>query len=284
LAMIAEFDAMVGEYVQAVKDAGKYDNTVFIVTLDHGDMQMEHRQFYKMVAYDASSRVPMVIMDARKPRQAPLVTKAVSQLIDIYPTVLKYAGVPQSKWPALDGQPLQALLEEENQQVAEGSVWPQIQDRPDFVVSQFHGDNIAMSWYLVVHDGFKLIVWGTGEQHPHQLFDLTGDPDEETNLVDDAAHADRLQSLLAKLKSVVDFAAVSSNVAKYNHDSMKFWTKSTKNWQDEMGKAGLRWSTSWNQDAEGSVAAVEAWLAGPPSVEACRSEHVWPSPAQMSFV
>lgn len=284
LAMIAEFDHMVGAYVQAVKDAGKYDNTVFIVTSDHGDMQMEHRQFYKMAAYDASSRVPMVIMDARKPRQAPLVTKAVSQLIDIYPTVLTYAGVPQSKWPALDGQPLQALLENENQHVAEGMAWPQIQDRPDFVVSQFHGDNIAMSWYLVVHDGFKLVVWGTGEHHPHQLFDLTADVNEDTNLVDDPAHADRLQLLLTKLNSVVDFAAVSKNVAKYNYDSMKYWTENTDNWQDEMGKASLRWSTSWNQNAEGAVAAVEEWLAKPPAVEACRSERAWPPPSQVSLV
>ena len=39
LAMVAEFDAMVGEYIDAVKDSGKFDNTVFIVTSDHGDMQ-----------------------------------------------------------------------------------------------------------------------------------------------------------------------------------------------------------------------------------------------------
>merc|ERR1712070_1173715 len=111
LAMIAEFDAMVGEYVKAVKDAGKYDNTVFIVTSDHGDMQMEHRQFYKMVPYDASARVPMVIMDGRQPRSSPLLTNATTQLIDIYPTVLSYAGVPKSRWPTLDGAPLQPLLE-----------------------------------------------------------------------------------------------------------------------------------------------------------------------------
>ena len=47
--------------------------------------------------------------------------------------------------------------------------------RPDFVVSQFHGDNIAMSWFLVVATGipapgtstpstFKLIVYGTGKE------------------------------------------------------------------------------------------------------------------------
>merc|ERR1712151_560943 len=100
---------MVGEYVKAVHTSGKFNNTVFIVTSDHGDMQMEHRQFYKMVPYDASSRVPMVIMDGRRPRKQRLVTQAVTQLIDIYPTVLTYASVPLSKWPALDGSPLQQI-------------------------------------------------------------------------------------------------------------------------------------------------------------------------------
>ena len=42
-AMIAEFDAMVGKYVDTVKAAGVWEQTVTIVTSDHGDMQMEVR-------------------------------------------------------------------------------------------------------------------------------------------------------------------------------------------------------------------------------------------------
>jgi len=38
--MIAEFDAMVGEYITAVDDAGLTSRTVFVVTSDHGDMDM----------------------------------------------------------------------------------------------------------------------------------------------------------------------------------------------------------------------------------------------------
>merc|ERR1711968_88706 len=64
-AMIAEWDAMVGQYMDAVKESGVWNETVFIVTSDHGDMQMEHQQFYKMVPYDASASVPMVIYDGR---------------------------------------------------------------------------------------------------------------------------------------------------------------------------------------------------------------------------
>ena len=48
--MIAEFDAMVGEYVRAIDDVGLTDRSIFIVTSDHGDMDMEQQQFYKMVS------------------------------------------------------------------------------------------------------------------------------------------------------------------------------------------------------------------------------------------
>eukprot|EP01045_Picozoa_sp_COSAG04_P006292 COSAG04_NODE_306_length_17292_cov_58.911766_5_plen_119_part_00 len=50
-AMIAEFDSMVGEYVQTIKDAGVWEETVLIVTSDHGDMQMEKQQFCKLRIY-----------------------------------------------------------------------------------------------------------------------------------------------------------------------------------------------------------------------------------------
>merc|ERR1712151_1459166 len=101
---------MVGEYVKAVHTSGKLGNTVFVVTSDHGDMQMEKRQFYKMVPYDASARVPMVIMDGRQPRSSRLVATAVTQLIDIYPTLLTYAKVSETSWPPLDGAPMQSLM------------------------------------------------------------------------------------------------------------------------------------------------------------------------------
>ena len=60
-AMISEYDDMVGEMVGAVEAGGLTDDTVFILSSDHGDMQMQHQQFYKMVAYEASSHVPLVI-------------------------------------------------------------------------------------------------------------------------------------------------------------------------------------------------------------------------------
>lgn len=112
--MIAEFDAMVGEYMQAVEDAGIANNTYFVVTADHGDMQMEHQQFYKMVPYDASAmvsrlsihlsclyihlwhtshfaQVPLVISG---PGIAPNTVSLPTQHVDLYPTIMQF-GKPR---------------------------------------------------------------------------------------------------------------------------------------------------------------------------------------------
>eukprot|EP01051_Picozoa_sp_SAG22_P015367 SAG22_NODE_1996_length_3186_cov_23.257856_4_plen_79_part_00 len=35
-----------------------------------------------------------------------------------------------------------------------------------------------MSWYMVRRAEMKLVAWGTGKEHPFQLFNLTRDPDE----------------------------------------------------------------------------------------------------------
>ena len=71
--MIAEFDEMVGAYMGAVRGAGVWEQTVFVVTSDHGDMQLEHRQHYKMVPREPSASVPMVIADGRRGAAAPTI-------------------------------------------------------------------------------------------------------------------------------------------------------------------------------------------------------------------
>ena len=46
----------------AVEEAGIAHKTFFFLTSDHGDMRMEHQQFYKMVPWEASARVPLVVV------------------------------------------------------------------------------------------------------------------------------------------------------------------------------------------------------------------------------
>eukprot|EP00755_Sulcionema_specki_P019737 Sspe_Gene.70221::Locus_41454_Transcript_2_4_Confidence_0.286_Length_1886::g.70221::m.70221/K12376/ARSK; arylsulfatase K len=261
-AMIAEFDAMVGAYMDTVRTAGIWDTTVFIVCADHGDMNMEHQQFYKMVQYDASSRVPLVI-------SAPWISKQVvtdpTSHVDLFPTITDLAGVPKSHLPGgLDGESLVPYLSGNGT----GSHTP-------YVVSQFHGDNIAMSWYLVTDGHYKYVVFGTGREVPPQLFDLQNDPGENNNLATKGYSA-LIAAYDMKLRTVVDYPAVSLDVAQYNMDSFKAWQSRQSDWKKAMEASDLRWSKPFNANQTATFAAIESWLGAGPRITPCRESLTWP--------
>ena len=145
-----------------------------------------------------------------------------AQLIDIFPTVLELAQVEKSAWPTeLDGFSLVPMMPSPrgtgSGRSAVGAIAASASvaaaaaavAHPDFVVSQFHGDNIAMSWFLIVKktsgtETHKLIIWGTGAEVPSLLFELNADPNENTNLIATkaglAAHRALVDSLTAQAR------------------------------------------------------------------------------------
>lgn len=325
-AMIAEFDAMVGAYMDVIRDIGEWENTIFVVTSDHGDMQMEHQQSYKMSPYDASATVPLIIHDGRRSgstrrrvtsQQEGVIADVPTQLIDLYPTMMELAGVSQSDYPhdMLDGHSLVPLMNEGggDESLVALATSPEYElssiDRPDFVVSQFHGSNIAMSWFLIVRhmpcvvEGtpdemeiatsrqylnrtiastnkmctMKLIVYGTGREVDDQLFDLTNDPNEMINLASRSSYAQVTSSLKESLRSVVDYPRVALDIAKYNLDSMKHWMEviGEQQWKTAI-HSKLRWDDAFDRDVKGSFQALEEWIHSGAQVLPCRSDLVYP--------
>jgi len=264
-AMISEFDAMVGEYITTIDAAGVTDNTVFIVTSDHGDMNMEHQQFYKMVQYDASSRVPLIISGTGVQGRGRLITSA-TQHIDLFPTLTAFAEVPKADLPTvLDGVSLVPFL---------GAGVPTSTNHPDIVVSQFHGCNIAMSWYLATNGTYKYVVFGTGKEVKPQLFKLTEDAGEMNNIAD--AMPSVVAEFDAKLKEVIDYVAVSNDVANYNQLSFRAWQNRTSNWKQQVATG--RWADPFSAAGQGAFDAIDQWLSEPPQVKECRSELIYPPP------
>lgn len=75
-----------GQVISALRETGVLNNTVVIFTADHGELAMEHRQFYKMSMFEGSSHVPLLIMGPGL-ISGQQVNQLVS-LVDLYPTVL----------------------------------------------------------------------------------------------------------------------------------------------------------------------------------------------------
>jgi len=257
LAALEEFDDMVGTIVRTVEQSPHANNTVILLAADHGDMQLEHQLFYKMVAYDASARVPLVVSGSLV-RQPGTTIHQPTQLLDIFPTVLALGGVTVPSYA--DGYNLAPFL---------WRGYSQDRSRPPFVVFQNHDEDISMSWFAISDGTMKLVQYGTGKEVLPQLFNLTADPGEMNNL--QAVAPDVVASMDVLLRTQVDYPSVALDVAAYQKQQFLWWTvNGTHDWETEIHSLAVRWSPSWAYSPNQSLEAVKAWMANKTTyIQAC---------------
>ena len=242
LSELEEWDAMVGTVVAAVTKAGRLNTTVFVLAADHGDMQLDHQLFYKMVPYDASSRIPLAfawtgISGARSITQP-------AQLLDIFPTLLSLAQQPVPSYA--DGFDLTPYLKGASNDPS----------RPLFVAIQNHDEDISSSWFAVCNGTHKYVVYGDGQQVPPQLFNLIDDGVEMVNLAP-SSPAD-VALLDTALLSLINYPAVAMEVATYQKAQLRYWQANSADWKKEA--ASLRWSPGWSAYPQLSLDALESYL------------------------
>uniref|UniRef100_A0A8C8D6J9 Arylsulfatase K n=1 Tax=Oncorhynchus tshawytscha TaxID=74940 RepID=A0A8C8D6J9_ONCTS len=244
-AMCAETDAMLGQVISALRDTDLLDTTVLLFTSDHGDLAMEHRQFYKMSMFEGSSHVPLLIMGPGV--KSGLRLSQLVSLVDIYPTVLEMAGVAVPG--GLSGHSLLPLLSQSAARPA--------RPRPDWVLSEYHGCNANASTYMLREGQWKYITYADGVSVPPQLFDLTVDKEELHNVAskfpDVCRHLDKL------LRSAVDYPQVSQAICLYNKQQFAAWRKSLGDNYTQV-IANLRWHLDWQEDVENNEKAIDEWL------------------------
>ena len=164
-ASVSDFDRRVGLVIKAVHDSGQADNTVVIVTSDHGDMLGERGLWFKMSFLERSVRVPLIVHNPGRfePRR---IAEAVS-LVDLGPTLVSVAGDGDAaSYPTeLDGR----------------SLYPHLvgDSGHDEVLGEYYAEGTTTPLYMVRRGREKFIV---GEADPPQMFDVGVDPEELTNL------------------------------------------------------------------------------------------------------
>jgi N-acetylglucosamine-6-sulfatase len=110
LGSLKSVDDLVGGVVDALKAAGKLDNTLIIYTSDNGYAYGDHRQFGKNAVYEASIRVPLVVSGPGIPHN-----ETRSQLVnnlDVAATIEQVAGLTPGITP--DGRSLTPILDDAN--------------------------------------------------------------------------------------------------------------------------------------------------------------------------
>jgi arylsulfatase A-like enzyme len=108
-AEIAYVDEKVGELLARIDELGLTDDTVVILTADHGESLGEHEIYYDHHGlYEWDVKIPLII---RYPSRIPrgVRVKAMVSHMDIMPTILELTGIPIPK--EISGSSLLALFD-----------------------------------------------------------------------------------------------------------------------------------------------------------------------------
>ena len=176
--LMERVDAQIGAIVDALDASGQADNTLVILTSDHGDHNGSHGLEHKTIMYDEAARVPWIMRLPGRIQAGAVSDSLVSTGLDLMATCCDYAGVPQ---PAHCLGVSQRAAAEGGASHGRDCVYAE--NQVSFMVAD-------QRWKYVVYDH------GTGRE---QLYDREADPGETRN---HAAHAsavlERMRDTLAR--------------------------------------------------------------------------------------
>lgn len=192
-------DEIVGRLADAIRAQGLLDNTVFIVTSDHGDSFGEHGHLgHRLTLYDELLRVPLVIRYPGRFQAGARVREQV-QLGDLYPLVLELAGVDP------DGDFVSLLTPAADRTALAENTGPK---------------SINGLESKAVRRNAHKFIWRSDERH--ELYDLSGDPGERSNLIESQPQIarqlhDHLDEILREMRD----GDVRTGEARYDDETLE---------------------------------------------------------------
>ncbi len=168
-ACVSYVDAQIGRLLDELEASERLENTVVILWSDHGWHLGEQSAWSKMTNFEIATRVPLLIA-------APGIksgrTRAIAELVDLYPTICELTGVESPDH--LEGESIAESLR-----------------NPEKVT-----DQVALSQHArfaqrymgraLRTDRFRLVLWTqtNGKVVNRELYDHDSDPDEMENVAD----------------------------------------------------------------------------------------------------
>jgi arylsulfatase A-like enzyme len=188
-------DTNIKRIIAYLQQENLFKDTLFIITADHGEEFWEHSNFeHGHTLYNELIHIPLIIAGANT-KQANIQTPV--SLIDLLPTVIEAAGV-SADTSTLQGRSLLHLI-------AQAEDAAQV---PIFATGTYYGDEK----YCLIKDNQKVILntgntekkfslIGSSSEVEFELYDLSKDPAEKDNQIDDRpAIASQLKNILRQFK------------------------------------------------------------------------------------
>ena len=176
-ALCTHIDHQIRILIGSLREEAVLDNTIILITADHGDMLGNHGFYAKRLMYEGSANTPMILIDVTGSARVPsgAVDRRLVGLQDIMPTLLDLAGLP-----------IPASCEGLSMAASERRAY-------------LYGEAmVGAKATRMIHDGrYKLIWYPAGNQL--QLIDLETDHHERVDRSNDPGLADIRARLSAEL-------------------------------------------------------------------------------------
>lgn len=183
-ASVSYMDAQVGRVIKALDETGLAQNTVIVLWGDHGYYLGDYGEWCKHTTYEVAAHVPLLIAAPGLPKNKR--TKAVTELVDLFPTLCDLSRNPIPK--NLQGLSLKPLLNDPNAKWKAGAF--------SQYFKQKHGTGKVLGTSLRT-DRYRYTEWRkndhTGNLEDITLIDFHGNPHE--NVAADPAHKEALKKL-----------------------------------------------------------------------------------------
>jgi iduronate 2-sulfatase len=172
-------DAQLGRVLDELERLGLRKNTIIVLWGDHGWHLGDHGMWCKHTNYEQATRAPLIL--AAPGKKGGQRSRALAELVDVYPTLCELAGVPK---PAhLQGDSLVPLIDAPASpgKYAAFQVYPRRTDELGPLLG-----------HAVRTDRWRYVEWRKSDESvaARELYDIEHDPGETANVADNEKHRD----------------------------------------------------------------------------------------------
>ena len=199
LACIAFVDEQIGAVIDALNNSKFRNNTIIILTSDHGWNMGEKEYLFKNSPWEESTRVPLIIRAPGESKPGSKVEHPVS-LIDIYPTLVDLCNLEgntmkNDSGATIDGYSLRPFLRN-----PEFQNW----DGPDGALTVLgvgvNKEDVLKQNYAYRTKNWRYILYRNGKE---ELYNHQNDPFEWNNLAADGKYAEKKQELKGQMMNII---------------------------------------------------------------------------------
>jgi arylsulfatase A-like enzyme len=198
--LMTEVDAHIGRVMRYLKETGQWDDTLIVLTSDHGEQLGDHHLLGKVGYFDQSFHIPMIVRDPSREADGTrgTVVRSFTETVDTMPTVLDWLGEPTPR--ACDGHSLLPFLHQGGVPAGWRTEVHYEYDFRNLFYSQpeaFLGLSMDQCSLAVIQDeAFKYVHFAA---LPPLFFDLGRDPEQLVDLSGSVDHAPRMLRYAQKM-------------------------------------------------------------------------------------